>query len=199
MQNKVKIENIEIDEPRKVVLAAMRYVATGSALDLGAGFGRHSLLLAEKGFTVTAVESDIKKLKSLEEKASKLGVLIHTEASDLRDFNSHGEKYDLILSTMVLHFLSNREEVELEIQKMQEMTKQNGINVITAYTDKSQSDLRPYLVNTKDLKKLYDKWTLLQYEELQGTDAKIDGSDKGKLIWRVEMIAQKLKSREDDL
>jgi len=77
------------------------------------------------------------------------------------------------------------------IRKMQEATKIDGINVICAYTDKSQADLRPYLLNADELKTLYAEWKILHFKELQGTDVSVDGPDKGKLVWRVEMIARK--------
>ena len=47
----MKLGAVEIHAPRKIVLEALRYVSHGSVLDLGAGFGRHSLLLASKGLS----------------------------------------------------------------------------------------------------------------------------------------------------
>lgn len=192
MTKKIELgEGVEIHKPRKIVLEALQYVTGGSALDLGAGFGRHSLLLAHKGFTVTAVEMGDEQIETLKNKAAKLGVSIQIEKCDVRDFDSHGEKYDMVLSTMVFHFLSNHDEAVEAIRKMQGMTNVGGINVVCAYTDASELGLRPYLLNAVELKKIYENWEMLKYEVIKGTDADIDGPDKGKLIWRVEMIARK--------
>lgn len=186
---KIKLGNIEIVEPRPIVLEALRYISNGSALDLGAGFGRHSLLLAERGFSVTAVEMESEKIKNLEMKASMLGVTIRTEKSDVRHYDPKNEKFDLILSTMVLHFLSSEQEVETEIGKMKECTRPNGINVVCAYSDKNEPGLRPILPNANSLQELYKGWKTLLCREVQVLDEDIHGMEKR--IWRVEMIVQK--------
>ena len=92
---------------------------------------------------------------------------------------------------MVLHFLANREEVAAVVHKMQDLTTHDGINVICAYSDKSQSEVRPYLLNPAELRALYDKWEILRFDEHKGTDLNINGPDKGKLYWRVELLARK--------
>ncbi len=181
---------VEIHAPRQLVLDALHCVKEGSALDLGAGYGRHSLLLASKGFKVTAVEPQSEMLKSLKQKAEKLGVSIRAKQADVRNFDGLGEEYDLVLSTMVLHFLSNHEEAVEAIDAMQKMTAKGGVNVICAYTDKSQTGLRPYLLNAEELRKSYSTWEILAFNELEGADIKIDGSDKGKKVYRVELIAR---------
>lgn len=191
MFEKIKVGSIEIYAPRKIVMKALRYVSSGLALDFGCGFGRHSLFLAHKGFTVTAVEQDAEKLESLNRKASQLDVAIQTEQGDIRSSNLEPEKYDLILSTMVLHFLRNREEVTEVIHTMQNATKLNGVNVVCTYTDKSQPDIRPCLMNAEELRDLYNGWEVLRFRELENSDEIIDGPNKGKVIWRVELIARK--------
>ena len=194
MTKKIYLGSVEIYAPREIVMEALKYISGGTALDLGAGFGRHSLFLASKGFVVTAVETGAEQIENLKEKASKLNVLIRTENTDIRHFDPHGQQYDLILSTMVLHFLSNQKEVITTIQKMKEATRQGGINVISIYTDKSQAGLRPCLLNVEELRKLYSEWEIIRLDELKGDDI-VDGPEKGKLIWRVEMIAKKRLSR----
>jgi SAM-dependent methyltransferase len=60
------------------------------AVDLGAGFGLHTVPLAERGYTVTAVDS-CKTL--LEELRCRAGLLpIKTIVGDLRAFRSHQEQ-----------------------------------------------------------------------------------------------------------
>ncbi|MEK7187252.1 MAG: methyltransferase domain-containing protein [Patescibacteria group bacterium] len=192
MVEKIKLGSVEIYAPRQIVIEALKHVSSGSVLDIGSGFGRHSLFLADKGFVVTAIDTANEQLTVLRHKVSQLGLSMRVEKCDLRDFDSEDEQYDLILSLMVLHFLANRDEVLEAIQRMQEMTKVGGVNVVCAYIDKSQLDLRPYLLNSDELRKRYTGWDLLRYEELKGTDTNIDGPDKEKLIWRVEIIARKI-------
>ena len=75
-QTKIKLGNIEISEPGKIVYDILKYKNSGTVLDLGAGFGRHSLFLAHKGFIVTAVELVQDKLEKIKENAKKLDVIM---------------------------------------------------------------------------------------------------------------------------
>ena len=54
-------------EPTQIVKSLLKYKKLGKVLDLGAGEGRNSIFLAEKGFDVTAIdisEIGINKLKN---------------------------------------------------------------------------------------------------------------------------------------
>jgi SAM-dependent methyltransferase len=62
-------------------------VAQGVAIDLGAGFGLHSLPLAERGFTVTAIDTCDALLDELRARSASLPIT--TIVGDLLDFRSH--------------------------------------------------------------------------------------------------------------
>ncbi|HEY4496829.1 MAG TPA: methyltransferase domain-containing protein [Candidatus Paceibacterota bacterium] len=164
--NKIKIGNVEITEPRQIVYDILKYKDSGTVLDLGAGYGRHSLFLAHKGFKVTAVEEDEKALESLKIRANTLGVEIATAHKDIKDFESD-RKYDVVIATMVLHFL-NQNEVQDMLKKMQSWTAKGGINVVCAYTDQNIAKLRPYLFKVGELKEDYSGWEILEYGETWG-------------------------------
>ncbi len=74
-------------------------------LDVAAGRGRHALLLAGAGLTVTAVDRDEAKMTRLADLAGRLGLKITTE---VRDLESRGDAlgeatYDLVVVTNYLH------------------------------------------------------------------------------------------------
>ncbi|OHA84152.1 MAG: hypothetical protein A2937_01120 [Candidatus Yonathbacteria bacterium RIFCSPLOWO2_01_FULL_47_33b] len=166
MQNKIKIGEIEILKPRQIVYDILKYKDSGTVLDMGAGFGRHSLFLAYKGFQVTAVEIEDDRLKRLRSQAEKLGVNIHTIQGDVADFVPK-EKYDVILSTMVLHFLT-KETAHKALETMQAHTNKDGLNVVSVYTDENPAGIRPYLFMKNELGDVYHDWKILEYEETLG-------------------------------
>lgn len=191
MGEKITVNGVQVYAPRQIVLDALEYVPAGRALDLGCGYGRHSLLLAAKGFTVTAVDTDEVKLASLRRRAGEAKLLIEIEQQNVLAFDPGGKTYDFVISAMVLHFLSNTSEMLKAVASMQALTAPGGVNIVCSYTDKSQEDLRPYLLNAEELQALYKDWSILEYKEYEGTDAQIDGPDKGKKIVRVELLARK--------
>ena len=130
-------------EPVPIVKSLLKYKSFGKILDLGAGEGRNSIFLAEKGFDVTAVdisESGIKKLKDI---ASKKNIKINTIVGDIRKFN-FDKNYDVILSIATLHFLKRTDIVEL-IDKMKKHTNKNGLNIINVFTEDNDEKGFPYL------------------------------------------------------
>src|SRR5580698_2271031 len=71
-------------------------VAPGYAVDLGAGFGMHSIPLARSGFQVLAIDSSAYLLEELREHSADLPV--RTAQADLRDFARYlSAPADLIL------------------------------------------------------------------------------------------------------
>jgi SAM-dependent methyltransferase len=88
---------------------AIAGLAPGRALDLACGGGRHALLLAERGFTVDAVDASRQGLNILEREATRRGLAarIATHLADLEaeppGFTLLPARYDLVLDFYFLH------------------------------------------------------------------------------------------------
>ena len=91
-------------------------------LDLGIGQGMNSIPLTKLGFNITGVDYSSKCLDICKNNSSKLN-LVH---SDIRTFNIEKDKYDLIQSRFVLHFLHKKDSYEI-IKNIKDNIKLNGL------------------------------------------------------------------------
>lgn len=94
------------------------------AIDLGCGYGRNALFLAECGFNVTAVDKYLDCLTGIKKKTDKI-TIVH---ADLIDYE-FTKKYDFILCAFVLHFFE-RNDARKFIKKMVDHLKKGGILAI---------------------------------------------------------------------
>tara|TARA_Y100000310_G_scaffold339377_1_gene431863 strand:+ start:1366 stop:2139 length:774 start_codon:yes stop_codon:yes gene_type:complete len=65
-------------------------------LDCGCGTGTHAILLAKRGYQVTAFDFNINQVKLAKKKAEKAGVEINFQVADIKDFNFG--QFDAIIS-----------------------------------------------------------------------------------------------------
>lgn len=91
-------------------------------LDLGIGQGMNSIPLTKLGFNVTGVDYSSKCLDICKNNSSKLNLV----QSDIRTFNIEKDKYDLIQSRFVLHFLHKKDSYEI-IKNIKDNIKLNGL------------------------------------------------------------------------
>ena len=77
-------------EPASIVLEWLPLLPTGRALDLACGTGRHSLLLAARGQSVTAVDWSGTALDILESRARK--AKLHVGKGDAASFGDSGTR-----------------------------------------------------------------------------------------------------------
>ena len=100
-----------------------------NVLDLGTGQGKNSIPLSELGFDVTGVDYSTKCLDICKANSSKLDLV----KSDIRLFDIEKNKYDLILSSCVLHFLHKDDSYKI-IQSMKDNINQNGLVYISVFS-----------------------------------------------------------------
>jgi tellurite methyltransferase len=103
-------------------------------LDAGCGDGRHSLLLAENGFEVTAVDISPNAIQKLERLAVKRGLAVESIVEDIVKFEIATD-YDLIIAHGLLHLLPKGESLPL-LDLFQERTRRGGYNVTVVNTNK---------------------------------------------------------------
>ena len=84
-------------EANQTVRAELADVAPGTALDLGCGEGRNALWLAEKGWTVTAVDFSSVAIGKARQIADHRGVAVDWREADLTQYVPAASAYDLVL------------------------------------------------------------------------------------------------------
>lgn len=184
---------LDINSVRPIVKLALKYKKIGKALDLGSGVGRHSLFLAKNGFKIIAIDNRSDVLAGLKELARIQKLPVRIEKVDAFTYKPK-QKFDIILSNMLLHFAPEKDKVSM-IQMMQKNTDKEGLNVISTYTNKNPQGLRPYLLKSGMLKKWYEKagWRIVFYNEGLGQPVPDISNPKKKVrIWSEEIIAQKI-------
>ena len=119
------------------IMRLMPPVQPYKVLDLGCGEGKDSVFLARNGYRVTGVdiaESGLDKGRLL---AERCGTRVDFLRADISDYRLT-EKYDIILSSGVFHFL--RPEIRREItENLKKYTSDGGIHALNVFVSK------PYL------------------------------------------------------
>ncbi|KYK36032.1 MAG: class I SAM-dependent methyltransferase [Theionarchaea archaeon] len=159
----------------------------GHALDIGCGEGRHSLFLAQNGYTVDAVDISEKALEKLTYYAKEYDVneLIFPLSRDVRTMDFPQEKYDLVVISFVFPFLK-RSDICTVIQKVKHSVKPKGCIYISALTtddreyqnySKEQQPTEPrtyyskglqcycYFFEKNELKNLFSDFHIIDYTE----------------------------------
>ncbi|MEX5383054.1 tellurite resistance methyltransferase TehB [Cronobacter muytjensii] len=175
------------------VLNAVNYVQPGRALDLGCGNGRNSLYLAARGFEVNAWDKNPASIANLERIAAAEGLNnLHTAVKDLNTLRFEGE-YDVILSTVVMMFLE-RDTIPGLIDNMQRCTVPGGYNLIVAAMDTADYPCTvgfPFAFQEGELRRYYDGWELIKYNEDVGQLHKTDASGNRIRLRFATMLAKK--------
>ena len=121
-------------------------------LDLGIGKGRCSKRFLRKGSKITGVDlinNNLTWAKFIQ--------------SNINDF-SFDENYDLIIASLVLHFL-NLNDSKAIVEKMKKSTKQGGHNFILTMNKEDnffKSKESNFYIDANNLKNLYSDWKIIQ-------------------------------------
>lgn len=84
-------------EPNRFVESELGDVAPGEALDLASGEGRNALWLAERGWSVTAVDFSAVGMEKAQRRAEAQGLDVTWILKDVLHFEPERERYDLVL------------------------------------------------------------------------------------------------------
>jgi SAM-dependent methyltransferase len=110
-------------------LLALSRVTQGSALDLCCGPARHSILLAQRGFRVTAVDRSRFLLDKARERAAEAGAAIEFVECDAREF-VRPAAFDLAINLFTSFGYFSREEDLTVLKNVRGSLKKGGVFVM---------------------------------------------------------------------
>lgn len=114
-----------------LVVSLKKLPPTGNVLCLADGEGRNSVFLAQRGYTVTAVDSSSVGLAKAKALAAERGVTITTCVADLADYQLPENTYDAIISIFCHLPLPIRRRLHGQIPSS---LKKGGVFLLEGYT-----------------------------------------------------------------
>lgn len=150
-------------EPSPLLRKAVDILMPGRALDIACGVGRHAIFLAERGWTVTAVDGARVGIEILKARARELGLTVDARVADLErgEFHIEPGTYDLIC---VFYYLQR----DL-FPSIRAGVKAGGAVVAAIHLNDGKEDARPrnpaYLLEPGELKQLFAGWEITYYHE----------------------------------
>jgi len=134
----------------------------GNALDLACGRGRHALFLAERGFTVTAIDSSSEALAQLRNEATLRALAIETREVDLETSPElPPSSYDVIL---LLFYLQRS-----LLPSLREAVRPGGIAVVRTFSSAGPFPGGPanpdFVLRPGELLEVFAGWEILRHEE----------------------------------
>ncbi|HWS55398.1 MAG TPA: methyltransferase domain-containing protein [Pyrinomonadaceae bacterium] len=176
-------------EPSALLARALELCEAGGgerrALDLACGAGRHALLLAARGFRVTAVDASRVGVELMLERARRRGLDIDARVADLErgEFAVEPGAYELVCDFYYL-------QRDL-FPALRAGLRPGGLFVAAIHLfdeDPHAAPMNPdFLLRPGELRAEFDGWRLLHYHETSGLDP-----DPGQHTRRTaEIIARK--------
>lgn len=87
------------DAATTLLVETLATLAPGSAIDLASGAGRNALYMAERGWTVTAIDGSESAIQLLKQRATARSLKVQTTVGDLKapNFAMPSDAFDLVL------------------------------------------------------------------------------------------------------
>jgi len=126
-------------------------------LDVAAGLGRHSLLLARHGWTVDAVDISMEGLRILRRRAVLAGVRVNLILADLDRFECRPASYDLIVHTF---FLKRR-----LISRLWRWLRPGGVLYFETHLAVPGGEVHRFGLRPGEAAGLFSRWEILETAE----------------------------------
>lgn len=168
-------------EPHKLLVNLAEKLKAGKALDLACGTGRNAIFLAEKGWTITAVDNSAVGIEIAAQRAKEKGLKLDFRVADLEkgEFEIEENAYDLICDFYYL-------QRDL-FPRIKTALKPNGIVIAAIHIYGDAEEPHEFSLKEGELREYFKDFEILHYHETSQTD-----TDAGEHHRRTaEIIAKK--------
>lgn len=141
------------ENPSRILEKFYSVAKIGNALDIACGTGRNAIFLANKGFSVDAIDISDVAIKILKEKNPH----INTVVADLDEYKLEENKYDLIVN---VNFLNRN-----LIPSIKEALKIGGIIIFETFVISQKRTNKFYYLRPNELLRLFLDFHIIFYEE----------------------------------
>lgn len=151
-------------EPNSLVVAAVRDVDPGAALDVAMGQGRNAVYLAQRGWKATGIDVSPIGVQTAYANARAKGVEIEAICVDHREFDWGVGRWNLMVFTYTPVDL-----VELDtVGRIRQALMAGGRIVIESFASPAESEpRRPVDLDPDLLRTAFDGFTILRFEDVE--------------------------------
>jgi len=153
------------------VVEACKIIEPCDTLDMGCSNGRNAVHLGQLGFNVTAIDANPGAINMLQSIINEEGLNnIKAQVYDINNANL-SEDYGFISCTVTLMFMDPT-RVDDILADMQKCTLAGGFNLIVCAMSTEETPCPvgfPFTLKTDQLRKTYEGWELIKYNEDVGT------------------------------
>jgi len=110
------------------------------ALDLGCGGGRHSELLAKRGFTVASIDVNPEMLATTKERLVHAGLKTEVREGSILHIPYQNAAFDIVVTTGVLHQAETTEQYDQAVAELARVMKSGAYVLLNIFTNKDWDD-----------------------------------------------------------
>lgn len=153
------------------VVDACKVIEPCDTLDMGCSNGRNAIYLSQLGFNITAIDTNPSAIDMLQ------SIIINEKINNIKaqvyDINNANlsEDYGFISCTVTLMFMDPT-RVDAIIADMHKRTLPGGYNLIVCAMNTEEYPCPvnfPFTLKSEQLRKAYEGWELIKYNENVGT------------------------------
>lgn len=165
----------------------LRRQNTQRVLDMGCGFGRHTVVLAELGFDVVASDISPRALLATRNKLAALGLTAAVIESDMREIPHPSGYFDAVLSLEVLEH-GTRADIEMALSEVHRALQPGG-QLLASFLPRTR-----WIPKNDPSYDMVEDNTLRSYGPEQSVHHMVDDQELAELFASFDILSTELQA-----